>query len=84
MATAEQYAELDKEVRAELARLQAENVEKNAIITELRLQIAQMERDTPTLSALAQMIQRQKDQHAAIVTKLRADLDKAKENGSGR
>ena len=84
MATADQYAELDKELRERLVALEAEVAEKTAYIAELRATIAQMERDAPTLAALAQMVQRQKDQHAAQVTKLRADLDAARESGSGR
>ena len=71
MATVEQYAELDKEVQAEIARLRAENADVRAVNAELRAQIAQMEKDQPTLEALARMVQRQKDQHAAQVAKLR-------------
>lgn len=70
MATAEQYAELDKEAQAEIARLRAENAEVHAVNAELKARIAQMEIDQPTLEALARMIQRQKDQHAAEIARL--------------
>jgi uncharacterized coiled-coil protein SlyX len=85
---AERYAELDKELRDRLAALEAEVAEKTAYIAELRATIAQMERDTPTLTALARMIQSQKDQQAATIAKLQRnhseELAKARDNGSGR
>jgi uncharacterized protein involved in exopolysaccharide biosynthesis len=68
---AEDKAALDKEVAQRIDALEAENAENRVEIARLRAQIAQMERDQPTLDALARTVHAQKAAHRAEVERMK-------------